>query len=679
MLPIIVVLMVEMRGAGILLIRSQERKDSDFSNHSLKGVVIVGNMKVGKSALFSRICGSKVKRIPVVNHSVSVRAGRIIGTGMEAFDTPGVCEVFSNNEDENISRDILLGDITDGKIRGIVFVADAKNMKRSIALALQYAEYGLPMLFVINMIDEAGQRGIKIQSDKLAEILGINVCEAVAREGIGVKKIISSLSNMKTAENLMEYPVWINEYVAVVERLLNPEDILPRAAALFMLTGDSGIEGYIEDKFGKGMLDQLKELAKEYRKEDAQTCSTHLSNMYYRKAEQIVSKVQDTEPPSRNPFVVTFGDWCARPSSGIPIAIAILVAMYLFVGLFGATFLVDVLNGTVFKGFLIPWTTKCLEPIPNEFVKDLIVDPDFGILPTGIFLALGLVLPVIFCFYIAFGLLEDSGYLPRMSILLDRLLQKIGLNGKGVVPLVMGFSCVSMALLTTRMLDTKKEKNIATLLLIMNMPCAPLLAVMLIILGSMPVSAFLTVFGLLFLQAFLAGFLANKIISGERTMLLMEIPAMRMPKLKQILKKSAFKTYFFMKEAVPFFILASLLVFLFERIGGLLLLEKIGKPVISGFMGLPEKSVQVFIKTMIRRESGATEIQHLRNIYDNLQLVVNLLVMTVLMPCMNSTIILFKERGAKVAVTIIGVVMVYAIILGSIVYHFCRFFNITFS
>ncbi len=679
MLPIIVLLMVGMRGAGILFIRSQKRTDSGFSKHSLKGIVIVGNMKVGKSALFSRLCGSKVKRIPIANHTASIRAGRIIGTGMEAFDAPGVCSVFPNNEDEKISRDILFGNMTEGKIHGIIFVADAKNLKRSIALALQYAEYGLPMLFVINMIDEAGQRGIKIQPDRLAGIFGINVCEAVAREGIGVKKIISSLSNMKTAKNLMEYPVRINEYVAVVEKLLGPGDIFSKAAALFLFTGDGGIEGYIEDKFGKGMLDQLKELANEYRTDDAQTCSTHLSNMYYRKAEQIVSKVQETEPPSRNPFVMTFGDWCTRPSSGIPIAIAILVAMYLFVGSFGATFLVDMLNGTVFKGFLIPWTIKCLEPVPSDFFKDLMVDPDFGILPTGVFLALGLVLPVLFCFYIAFGLLEDSGYLPRMSILLDRLLQKVGLNGKGLVPLVMGFSCVSMALLTTRMLDTEKEKNIATFLLIMNMPCAPLLAVMLIILGNMPVSAFLTVFGLLFLQAFAAGFLANKIISGERTMLLMEIPAMRMPKLEQILKRAAFKTYFFMKEAVPYFVMASFLVFLFERIGGLVLLERIGKPVISDFMGLPEKSVQVFIKTMIRRESGATEIQLLSNIYDNLQLVVNLLVMTILMPCMNSTIILFKERGAKVAVTIIGIVMMYAIILGSIVYHFCRFFNITFS
>ena len=148
--------------------------------------------------------------------------------------------------------------------------------------------------------------------------------------------------------------------------------------------------------------------------------------------------------------------------------------MYLFVGVFGATYLVDTINSTLFESFLIPLTAKLVSPIPNEFIKDMIIDPDFGILPTGVFLALGLVMPVLFCFYLAFGLLEDSGYLPRLSILLDKLFIKMGLNGKGVVPLVMGFSCVTMAILTTRMLGTKKERNIATFLLLLGMPCAPL-------------------------------------------------------------------------------------------------------------------------------------------------------------------------------------------------------------
>jgi len=134
-----------------------------------------------------------------------------------------------------------------------------------------------------------------------------------------------------------------------------------------------------------------------------------------------------------------------------------------------------------------------------------------------------------------------------------------------------------------------------------------------------------------------------------------------------------------MKEAVPVFILASLLVFLFERTGGLMALERISEPVISGFMGLPEKSVQVFIKTIIRRESGATEIEHLSSIYDNVQLVVNLLVMTFLLPCMNATIVLFKERGSKAALSIMGIVMIYAILIGSALNHTCRLLGITFT
>jgi ferrous iron transport protein B len=294
-------------------------------------------------------------------------------------------------------------------------------------------------------------------------------------------------------------------------------------------------------------------------------------------------------------------------------------------------------------------------------------------------LALGLVLPVLFCFYIAFGILEDSGYLSRLSILLDKVFQKMGLNGKGVIPLVMGFSCVTMAILTTRMLDTEKEKNIATFLLLLGMPCAPLLAVMFIILGKMPLSASITVFGLIFSQIIIAGIIANKILPGKRMPLLMEIPPMRLPKPLQILKMSVAKTYFFMKEAIPVFIMASLVVFLFERIGGLAALERAAEPVIHGFMGLPVKSVQVFIKTLIRRESGATEIEHLSSIYDNVQLVVNLLVMTFLTPCMNAIIVLFKERGSRAAVAIMSTVMIYAILIGSMVNYTCRLLGITFS
>jgi ferrous iron transport protein B len=309
----------------------------------------------------------------------------------------------------------------------------------------------------------------------------------------------------------------------------------------------------------------------------------------------------------------------------------------------------------------------------------MFVDPDFGILPTGVFLALGLVMPVLFCFYLVFGILESSGYLPRLSILLDKVFRKMGLNGKGVIPLVMGFSCVTMAILTTRLLDSKKEKNIATFLLLLGMPCAPLIAVMLVILDKMPFSATLTIFGIIFLQTFIAGFIANKILPGQGTPLIFEIPPMRFPKPVQVVKAATRKTYFFMKEAVPVFIFAALFVFLFERIGGLEILEKFLRPLTNNLMGLPEKSVQVFIKTIIRRESGAAELEHLSGVYNNLQLVVNLLVMTFLTPCINAIMVLFKERGNKTGAVIVFSVLIYAVLMGALVNHTCRALGITFT
>lgn len=644
-----------------------------------EGIVIVGNINVGKTTLFSRMCGGKATSFNIPGNTVSISTGRIKGTNRDAFVTPGICSIFSTNEDERASRDILFPNATNSDITGIILVADAKNMKRSVAIALQYAEYGLPMLIDINMIDEASSRGIEIDSERLSWALGIDVCTTVAREGIGIARVISKITGMRVPNKLVEYPDWINQFIEIVSSLLRSNGISSTAVGLLLLAGDRAVEAYVEEKFGIGMLEQLKDLAEKHRRADAETCRVLLANLYNKKASQLVDDVQKINPPSKNPFVVRFADWCTNLSTGIPIAIFFIYAMYLFVGRFGATFLVDTINGRFFQGYMIPWTTKLLEPIPSAFIRDMIVDPDFGILPTGVFLALGLVLPVLFCFYIAFGILEDSGYLSRISILLDKLLQKMGLNGKGVIPLVMGFSCVTMAILTTRMLDTKKEKNIATFLLLLGMPCAPLLAVMFIILGKMPVSASITVFGLIFLQILIAGVILNRILPGERTPLLMEIPAMRFPKLTQILKMSASKTYFFMKEAVPVFILASLLVFLFERMGGLAVLERIGDPIIHDFMGLPDRSVQVFIKTIIRRENGATEIEHLASIYDNVQLVVNLLVMTFLSPCMNATIVLFKERGIRTAALILGTVMVYAILIGSVVNYVCRFLGVTFT
>lgn len=655
-------------------------RKKDSAKKELPAIAIVGNMNVGKTTLFSRICRVKTKSINYPGSTVQISVGKILGLEKNAIDTPGTSSIFTHNEDERVSRDILLSFEDINQTEGIIQVADAKNLKRSIALALQYAEYGIPMLLDINMIDEAASRGIEINKGALSKILGIDVFTTVATENIGIGEIKAKITSMKIPNKLVHYPQWVEEFIDIFQKLFsNTKQTPTRGLALLLLAGDKSVENFMRKKFGAGTLNQFVKLAKEYRSNEKTEFTTLLTNLYNKMADKIIRQVQRTAPPPKSKFIERLGGWCTQLSTGIPIAILILFLMYEFVGAFGATFLVDLINKSLFENILTPVITKIIAPIPSVFFKDMIIHPDFGIVPTGIYLAIGLVLPVLFCFYLFFGFLEDSGYLPRISVLLDRAFHLIGLNGKGVMPMVMGFSCTTMAILTTRMLDTKKEKNIATFLLIFGIPCAPLLSVMLVLLQKMPVSATLAVFGVLILQMMLAGFLLNKLSPGKHSPILIEIPPMRIPDPKKILIRSSLRTYSFMKEAIPLFILASLVVFFFDRIGGLTILERIMHPVTTVFMGLPDISVQVFIKALIRKSNGAAELRRLGDSYNNLQLVVNILVMTFLVPCLNAIMVLVKERGAKTAVFMITGIMMYAFIVGGIVNHACHALGITFQ
>jgi ferrous iron transport protein B len=403
-----------------------------------------------------------------------------------------------------------------------------------------------------------------------------------------------------------------------------------------------------------------------------------ITDAFYAEAERIVNRVVTSTAQSPT-LLVRFGHLAQQPLAGTVIGIGVLLLAYYWIGVFGATIVVDSLATYVFDGFLTPLFSKLIDPIPSAFVRDAIMDADFGLLPTGLFLALGIVLPVLFCFYLMQSVLEDSGYLPRLAVLFDRLFRWLGLNGHSLIPLVLGFSCITMAVITTRMLPTRKERIILTFLLIMGIPCAPLLAVMFVILGEMSWTASATLFGIIGSQILLAGYIAAKIIPGKLPDLIMEIPQMRIPRPAIVIRKTWRRTWEFMREAVPIFLAASFVVFLIDRVGGLTALEEAARPFIHGILGLPDEYVQVFIKTAIRRENGATELKHIRGSFDNVQLVVAMLVMTFLVPCINATIVIIKERGIKVSVVMLLAVAIWAITAGGLLNWACRSFGVTFS
>jgi ferrous iron transport protein B len=643
---------------------------------------VFGNVAVGKSVVCEQICvgagrctlslaGAEIE-VPVgtLHHGLFTRSS----DGTRIIDAPGIHSVFSRSEDGLVCRQLLLS----GELDTIVQVLDAKSLRRSLVIALQLAEFELPTVFVLNMMDMAQARGIEVSPPALEEQLGAAVLPTVALERRGVGELPALLDRARRPGRPVTFPAPIEDTLGLLCRLLAGAGVPARALAILLLTGTPPARQYVEKHFGKAMVEQVDRLISSLRRDFSRPLDVVVTERYAAAADRIARQTQRVHQHSPL-FMTRLGLWAQQLSTGIPLALAILFAMYLFVGSFGAIYLVDLLNNRVFAGILTPFFEGIVEPIPWAFVRGALVDPDFGVLTTGLFLAFGIVMPVMLCFYLFFGILEESGYLPRFSVLLHRMMRRMGLNGRGVIPLVMGFSCVTMALLTTRMLDSRKERLIASLILMLAIPCAPLVAVMLIILAKMPWYASAFVFGFLLVQTLVVGALADRFISGGHAELMLELPPMRAPGLRSILVTTWRRTWAFMKEAVPLFLLAAFLVFVFDYVGGLRLLENATRPLMNGLLGLPESSVRVFMKTIIRREAGAVELDLLRADFSNLQLVVTLLTMTLLIPCVNTVVVLVKERGARVAGEILAGVFVYALLAGGAVNHVCQALGITFG
>lgn len=666
-------------------------------------VIILGSANTGKSTLFHRLtagrsCTASVDGVGAAlprgtahlcERARGLRARLSFAPGAgggdrcpDVFDTPGTATLFPQGDDEAVARDAVLR-LCSGVL---LVVADAKNVRRSLALTLHAAELGLPMVLAVNMADEASRRGIGVDTARLARRLGVDVVATVATEGAGLDELRRSLAAARVPRRVLTFPEPIASGLERIEAALSAAtEALPCSAhglALQLLGGDEVAADLVRARLGEGAAREVRAVVDEARRGLRRPTAVAVTDRIYEVADQLAAEVVSVRRAGnggwRRAALDRIGLWAEHPVLGVIIAACVVAAMYLWVGVLGATLVVDALDRVVFSGFLVPLGERLVAPIPWAFARDALMDPQFGVLPTGLFLAFGIVLPVLFFFFFAFGVLQSSGYLPRLGVLLDRIFRHVGLNGTGVMPLVMGFSCVTMALITTRMLATRRERIVASFLLL-GLPCAPLLAVMLGVLARMPVTATLVVLGVLVAQKVVAGVVAARTLPGPSPDFIMVIPPLRFPRPLHVLGLTTRQTYAFMKEAVPLFLLASFLLFVFDRVGGLDVIEWLAHPVTHGLLQLPDEAVQVLVKAMIRRESGAAELARVRDHFSNLQLVVMLLVLATIVPCVNAAIVLVKERGLRASSLIVLAVMGYALAVGGAVSHLCTLMGVTFT
>jgi len=267
-----------------------------------------------------------------------------------------------------------------------------------------------------------------------------------------------------------------------------------------------------------------------------------------------------------------------------------------------------------------------------------------------------------------FGILEDTGYFPRLTVLTNNAFRFVGVNGKATLPIVLGFGCVTMATLASRILETKKERIIVITLLALAVPCSAQLGVILALTAALSLQAVLLIAGIIFVEFIAVGRIMSVLIKGTTSDFILELPPLRAPKMSNIVLKTWARVKWFLREALPFFLLATFILYLLDVSGGLRLVYSAVRPVVVGFLGLPVETAQVFIIGFFRRDYGAAGLYKLweNGLLAGNQIVVALLVMSLFLPCLATLIVMIKELGLRWALGILLFVMVVSLLSGGL-------------
>jgi ferrous iron transport protein B len=643
------------------------------------GVVLVGSPNVGKSALFGALTGNYVTVSNYPGTTVEITTGTMSlgGTKISIRDTPGANSFIPSSEDERVTREILLTE----RPYAVLAVGDAKNLDRALFLVLQLSEMAVPMVLCLNMMDEADARGIGADRERLAEILGIEVVGTVAirREGIG--DLLGALREARVGRGTVAYPEAVERAAEALAALMPDAPISRRALALMVLAGDETLVDWLRVRVDPEALHAVEEIRQRTRRAYREPLGYVINEARLGAARAIASKVRRgpiERPRGTSALAARLDRLTTHPVWGFPLLLGVLYLAYLFVGRLGAGTLVGLLENGLFGRWINPWAIALAEwAVPWRFARDLLVGP-YGIVTMALTYALALVLPIVGTFFLTFGLLEDSGYLPRLAVMANRIFKRMGLNGKAVLPMILGLGCDTMATLTTRILETRKERLIVILLLALGVPCSAQLTVVLAMLGSLSLAATLIWLAVVIGVIFLVGMLAARVLPGRGSDFVLELPPLRIPQARNVLVKTLARIEWYLKEAVPLFVAGTLILFALDRLRLLGAVERAAAPVLSGLLGLPRETAPAFVVGFLRRDFGAAGLYHMaaQGRLSPEQVLVAVVTITLFIPCIANFFVMVKERGLKTGIAIASFIFPFALAVGTALHWLLRAFPI---
>lgn len=603
-------------------------------------VILVGNPNVGKSALFSRLTGTKVITSNYPGTTVGVTTGTLPrphnDCGIPCYrlvDAPGIYSLDSCEQDAEMVTAKLLYDPA-----VIVNVIDATQLERNLYLTLQVKNLAQPMIVVLNFWDEAHYHGITIDIKKLSQILGVPVIPTIGITGFGVQELISTINKLDP------------------ECKIQQKNCQQKAGC-----GKCSLSAY---QLPQPDMEALK----------------HKPS--WEQIREVVKQVQTVLVRSKK-FSEYLETMTLSPLWGVPIAFGVLISSFFFVSYVGEGLenAIEQLLQWSYTPFLLHLREMCsFSPFLQQLLVGTVTTDGIkygeamGLLTSGIFIPLGKVAPVVTAFYCVIGFLEDCGYLPRLAILSDTLMHRFALHGFAIVPMVLGAGCNVTGIMATRILPNRKQRIIASLLLSITIPCTSQTAMILGLGGRIGMAYVFGIFGILGALWYIMGRVLGTLEKNTYRELVMEIPPYRLPHWNVMLRKLSYRLRNFFFDAIPitiagiFVLLVCNYFFVFERMSAVI------APVCTTLWGIPPYVIPVLFMGLYRKEiafSFLTSFPHLTPA----QLFVTTLLLALYFPCISVYSVLYREFGVKTLGWMVGMMFLISTVVGILAHLGLGFIN----
>ncbi len=644
-------------------------------------IALSGNPNTGKSTIFNRITGFNVITANYPGKTVSLNIGNIKygNLSIGIIDLPGTYAIGAVSEDQWVARRAVL----EGKSDAVIVVVDATNLKRNLYLVLQFIELGLPVIVALNMVDIASKMGMKIDHKYLSLLLGVPVIPTVANKGRGISELIEEAiriaqSKEKGSGVVISYgeeiEVAINALADLIERRSSqtPYSLSSRSIATLLLEGDSEfLEAISALDQGDVIIKFLQRIKRGIEKKD-EPISIRMIRRRHEVAEAIAGKARTW---SEQPVLLSdkIRHYTIYPPTGIPLMLATLLGSFTLMLYLGG-FLSEVLNfvwGTYFSP-IISWTVHSL--INQEIIARVVL---WGF-DAGINASLTVVIPYVLTFYLILSIMEDTGYLNSIAFLTDNIMRKFGLHGRAIIPILTGAGCSVPAIMGTRILSTKRERIIASTLIVL-VPCSSRIAV---IVGAVAnIIGWGYAYMILIFEIFLIGFVGlglNKILKGEPSSLIMEVSPFTTPSISTVLKKTWFRFKDFILIGFPIIVIGSIVLGALYETKLLWIISEPLTPIITELLGLPMIAGLALILGVLRKELALEllvalaivqygfPIGSLLAFMTPFQLFIFALVVTIYIPCVATISVLIKEIGLKNAILISAFTIILALMIGGL-------------